>query len=191
MKNIWVAGLLLMLFSACHHNDKQQQKKEITPTEVVIPPVANDDTIVPPPSHSSSPTHQEEQRHTLQRDTAEITNLRLFRRKQKGFYNRTLMVGEWLKGTDHEQDLANGKGYRWDTGEDIQREEAQSFTWTLDSNLLTFKMHLEFGALVIREYLVTFVDEETLVYQSAYGDSYMWEKVPSFSRSDSTSKAEE
>jgi len=31
---------------------------------------------------------------------------------------------------------------------------------------------------MIRQYVVTFVDDETLVYRDAYGGSYMWDKVP-------------
>lgn len=114
----------------------------------------------------------------LQQDTAEVTNLRIFARKQRTIYSPQLMIGEWLRENEHEQYIADGTGNRWDTGEDIYREEAQKFSWTMDSNLLTIKYTMALGGVMLRHYVVTFVDDETLVYRDAYGDSYMWEKTP-------------
>lgn len=176
----------LLLFAACHHNDTSQPEERGTapskmPADTVRVPVPVD-TIPVPPRHSST--------FTLQQDSAERVDFSLFRRKQRVIYDPALIVGEWIRGSEHEQYTADGKGCRWDPGEDIQREEAQDFTWTMDSNMLMFKFRLNFGALVVREYMVTFVDDETLVYQSAYGDSYMWEKVPSVSHTDSIPAAE-
>lgn len=113
----------------------------------------------------------------LQQDSAEVTNLRIFARKQRIIYSPQLMIGEWQHENEHEQYIADGTGRRWDTGDDLGREEAQSFRWTMDSNLLTFEYRMTFGAVVLRQYVVTFVDDETLVYSDIYGTSYMWDKV--------------
>lgn len=67
----------------------------------------------------------------------------------------------------------------WDTGEDIRKEEAQRFNWSLDSNLLTLTFRAALGGVVPKLYLVTFVDNENLSYRNAYDDSYLWDKVPS------------
>lgn len=80
---------------------------------------------------------------------------------------------------EHEEYFADNTGRRWDTSEDIQRDEAQVFTWTLDSNFLTLKYTMAFGAVMVRQYVVTFVDNESLVYRDAFGDSFMWDKVVS------------
>lgn len=80
---------------------------------------------------------------------------------------------------EHEEYFADNTGRRWDTSEDIQRDEAQVFSWTLDSNFLTLKYTMAFGAVMVRQYVVTFVDNESLVYRDAFGDSFMWDKVVS------------
>ena len=116
--------------------------------------------------------------HQLQEDTAAVTNLRIVARKQRVIYSPALLVGEWQRDNEHEQFVSDGKGSRWDIGDDVSREEAQSFTWTMDSNLLTFRYNMTLGAVLLRQYVVTFVDDETLVYRDAYGGSYMWAKVP-------------
>lgn len=117
-------------------------------------------------------------RITPQRDTAEETHLRIFARKQRTLYSPQLLIGEWQRENEHEQYMADGTGRRWDTGDDIYRDEAQVFCWTMDSNLLTFEYRMTLGAVMLRQYVVTFVDDETLVYRDAYGDSFMWGKVP-------------
>ncbi len=175
MRRWLIATMLLLLFVACHHGDKQQPSQDSTPA--VPPPVVADtvptpaaDTVVPVVRPKVYITHE---------DSIERTNLRLFtRKKQRTIYSPALIVGEWLRETKHMTITPDGKGGLWDTGDDIRREEAQPFSWTMDSNLLTFEHHLTLGAVVMRMYVVTFVDDETLVYRNAYGESYMWEKAP-------------
>ena len=139
-----------------------------------MPPAAVIDTL----SHSVADTVvvKVPRRHTIHRDTADETNW-IFSRKKPVIYDPKLLVGEWLRDTEHEVYFADSTGMRWDTSDDIMREEAQVFRWTMDSNSLTIKYTLTFGALMIRQYEVTFVDDETLVYRDAFDDSYMWEKV--------------
>lgn len=112
----------------------------------------------------------------LRQDSAEITNLRLLTRKQKVIYDASLLVGEWVRGTEHEVYLADGTGRMWDTGDDVSDTEAQRFSWTLDSNLLTHICHLELGGVVPKRYVVTFADDENLSYNDPYGKAYLWDK---------------
>ena len=81
------------------------------------------------------------------------------------------------RGSEREIYMADGSGRYWDASDDVEREEAQSFSWTMDSNLLTFTCRMRLGGVMVREYVVTFVDDETLVYCDAYGGSFMWDKV--------------
>ena len=174
MKRLWIIATTMLLLTACHHNDKPQPTDSIpmaTPTSTVT-----NDSIQPSPKDSSKTiTHKTE--YTLQQDSADAVNLRLFTRKQRKIFDPSLMVGEWLLGTRHMVYCLDGSGYLWDPGVDLRRDEAQDFKWTMDSNLLTFEHPLTLGGVVMRMYVVTFVDDESLVYRNAYGSSYMWEKV--------------
>lgn len=183
MKKRLVAAVLLMvagdlLFTCCRH--KQQETRWDT---LGTPPVVSDSSSVAdsvPSVDTADRVSATSTRGTsvLRRDTVEVTNLRLLARKQRTIYSPTLLVGEWLRGSEHEHYMADGSGNRWDTGDDIDRWEAQTFSWTMDSNLLTMKYTMSLGGIVVRQYVVTFVDDETLVYRDAYGSSYMWDKVP-------------
>ena len=72
---------------------------------------------------------------------------------------------------------ADGSGRYWDTKEDVSREEAQSFRWTMDSNLLLLEMRMDMGGVIYRQYVVTFVDDETMVYRDKFDRSFMWDKA--------------
>lgn len=180
MRRLYTVMMATLLLTACHSKQKNPDSPIATDTvqdtTTYVHPISSDGEHEWQVGTDHQP--QTTDGHTIHRDTAETTNLRLFARKQKTIYSPALMVGEWLRGSEHEQYLSDGTGRHWDTGDDIQRDEAKSFTWTLDSNLLTFKYNIALGGLMVRQYVVTFVDDETLVYSDAYGDSYMWDKLP-------------
>lgn len=174
MKRLWLLMLVALLVAACHRGGKEKDEAVVADTVAV----AAADTL----TVSQVDTVKGSNRtvvYEVMRDSAEVTNLRLFTRKQRVIYDPALLAGEWINGSEHEQYIAGGGGKRWDTSDDVSRSEAQSFSWTMDSNLLTIKYTMALGALMMRMYVVTYVDDETLVYRDAYGDSYMWEKVPS------------
>lgn len=178
--NIVIAGRWLvlgcvLLLAGCHSRTESQEtdSESVADTQVV----AEVDTI--PQVVADTAEVVTKKVHVLQHESPEITNLRLFARKQRTIYSPSLMVGEWLRAAEHEEYFADNTGRRWDTSEDIQRDEAQVFTWTLDSNFLTLKYTMAFGAVMVRQYVVTFVDNESLVYRDAFGDSFMWDKVVS------------
>lgn len=174
MKRLWLVVAVALLTAACHRGGKEKDEAVVADTVAV----AAADTL----TVFHADTVKGSSRivvHEVMQDSAEVTNLRLFTRKQRVIYDPALLAGEWINGSEHEQYIAGGGGKRWDTGDDVSRSEAQSFNWTMDSNLLTIKYTMAFGGLMIRMYVVTYVDDETLVYRDSYGDSYMWEKVPS------------
>ena len=181
-KRLVVAVLLFvvgdLLFTCCHHK-QHETKSDTLGTPSVMSDSSNVVDSVPSADRagrvSATSTRDE---LVLRRDTAEVTNLRLLARKQRTIYSPALLVGEWQHEGEHEQYIADGSGNRWDIGDDIDRREAQPFSWTMDSNLLTMKYTMSLGGIVVRQYVVTFVDDETLVYRDAYGGSFMWDKVP-------------
>ena len=138
-----------------------------------IEPAQSSDSLMPMESTTdgaaASPT-------ILRQDSAEITNLRLLTRKQKVIYDASILVGEWVRGTEHEVYLADGTGRMWDTADDVSDAEAQRFSWTLDSNLLTLICHLELGGVVPKRFVVTFADDENLSYNDPYGKAHLWDR---------------
>lgn len=122
---------------------------------------------------------QKDKETTLQMktDTAIRTDWRASTRKQSKIYSPTLLTGIWKKGSLQQQYRADGTGLRWDESDDVTHAEAQGFSWTMDSNCLTLYFTMTLGGIVPKEYVVTYADEESLVYKDAYGTSYMWDKV--------------
>lgn len=64
----------------------------------------------------------------------------------------------------------------WDAADDVSRDEAQRFDWSLDSNLLTIINRMEMGGVVPKRFVVTFADDESLSYTDLYGNAYLWDK---------------
>lgn len=167
-----IAGCLL-LATGCQRKT-ESQSVESTPD---TPPWVATDAVAPANTVADTAAKKPES-HALEQDTAEITNLRILARKQPTIYDPKLIVGEWLRNSEHEVYYADGTGKCWDSSDDIQDSEAMTFQWTMDSNLLTIKHTMQLGAVMMRLYLVTFVDEESLVYKTIFDESFMWDKVP-------------
>ena len=170
----FVAGL-----AACRQGGEEGRSEGETPAVSVAVSVdtARTDTALAefPTKGGFDAKHSQEL--ALQTDTAVRTDLRMMSRKLKVIYQPSHLYGEWTRGTEHEQYLSDGTGRFWDTGDDVGRGEALQFRWTLDSNVLRMVFSLTMGGVVPQEYLVTFVDDESLVYRDDMGDSYMWDKA--------------
>ena len=173
MKKIYVWMMLGgVMLAGCHRSHKQ-------PADTVpAAPTEPADTAPLLSADSSAATTSPRGAAHLQLDTAETTHLHLWARKQKRIYDARLMFGEWMNGASRMQLDSGGTGRSWDTSDDIMRDEAKTFTWSVDSNLLSIVYKLALGGVVPKMYLVTFVDEESLVYRDDYGMSYMWDRPP-------------
>lgn len=165
MKKWCIATLALLLLVACHR-DKQKPTSGSTTTALSADTLDSPGRMRMTPDDSlrkmgKTPraTSKVPGIHEMKLDTAETTNLRLFTRKQRTIYSPALMMGIWLRETEHEEFLPDGRGRYWDTKDDVCHEEAQSFLWTMDSNLLVLEFHLEMGAVFYRQYVVTYVDD--------------------------------
>lgn len=176
MRHLCLLAITVLLFVACHHKDRPQEAASapVTATKAVA------DTTVVPSDTVGLPTARKVV--ALQQDSAEITNLRLFTRKQRVIYSPTALVSEWLMGTMHMLYRPDGTGLTWNTADDVSREEAQRFLWSLDSNLLSLDFQMEMGAVVPKLFVVTFVDEESLAYKNVFDISFLWDKVSEESR---------
>lgn len=167
--------LLPLLLAACHRKaDTAEPPTDTTPDAVAPAPSTTTDTLAPTPDTTRTPSIPP--KAVLHIDTAELTHLRIFGRKQKTFYSPRQLEGEWVLDDWHMHLDSNGHGERWNPKEDITRDEPDRFNWTMDSNLLYLEFLLTNGAIVPKMYVVTFVDRESLVYQNAYGTAYMWDR---------------
>ena len=172
------AALLLFLsVAACHRGEKKEPDMPMAPVEETQPQKATRRHGGGFRNRGSSPFDTRD--FMINRDSVETTNRGFFSRKKVTNFSPELLEGEWRRGGEHEEYMSDGSGLYWDTDEDVRRDEAKIFTWTLDSNRLTFTYDIELGGKTMRQYYVTYVDGETLVYKDAHGDSYVWDKVPS------------
>lgn len=90
--------------------------------------------------------------------------------------DETLLYGTWKSGTLYEKYVSSGTGYTWDTADDVDESEAQSFTWELSGETLTQYHQMESStALVPKQYTITTLTETTLVY-TANGKTYTYKK---------------
>lgn len=174
MRRWWLVVVTMIMLVACHRN---REKK--APDTVSIDTTLTAEDTSAAIAIDTVGTHKPSQVYEMHRDTAEMTNLRILARKQRTIYSPSLMVGEWQRETLHELYYADGSGRSWDTKDDVSREEAQPFRWTMDSNLLLMEIPMEMGGILYRQYVVTFVDDETLVYRDRFDRSFMWDKATS------------
>ena len=166
--------VVLMTVTGCHRKKEKPQVVESPDVEVIVDSSAKNvkgGTVV------GENTSKGESELQFQTDTATQKDWRGFARKQSKIYSPALLTGIWKKGSLQQQYRADGTGLRWDEADDVSHAEAQGFSWTMDSNCLTLYFTMTLGGIVPKEYLVTYVDEESLVYKDAYGTSYMWDKV--------------
>lgn len=169
-----LALIIFLLLAGCHRGSKQPPTSTVPVCESTTPPPDSPALHVIDSTTISKPGNNEA--HTMKLDTAETTNLRLFARKQRTIYSPDLLAGIWHRDDEHEEYLPDGTGRYWKTGDDVSRDEAQTFLWTMDSNLLVLEFHLALGGMFYRQYVVTFVDDESLVYRDNFDRSFMWDK---------------
>lgn len=93
-----------------------------------------------------------------------------------GGFDESLLYGRWKSGTLYEKYSSSGSGWTWDTADDVDESEAQSFTWTLDGDKLTQLHQMEASTAVVpKQYTITTLTETTLVY-TANGKTYTFKK---------------
>jgi hypothetical protein len=97
--------------------------------------------------------------------------------KEDTTYDQTLLTGKWQSGTLFYNYFADGTGTTWDTSDNVTEAEAQAFTWTLVSDIMTHIHILEMGGSVPKIYTVTELTETTLKYHDDFGVNFSFTKV--------------
>ena len=85
--------------------------------------------------------------------------------------NPELIVGRWKTNAEqpyYEVYYANGTGKMWDTAEDVQEEDADTFDWSIDSNnKLTQIIHFQEGQADLPQYCnILILNETTFKYNN-------------------------
>ncbi len=93
----------------------------------------------------------------------------------KNKFDEADLIGRWKSGTLWERYSSSGSGATWDTSDDVDEDEAQTFTWTLDGETLTQYHQMEMGGTVPKTYKITTLTATTLVY-TANGKTYTFTK---------------
>jgi hypothetical protein len=93
-------------------------------------------------------------------------------------FDETMLYGKWRSGTLFYKYYSGGDGTTWDTSDDVSEDEAQAFSWTLESDNLTHIYIMESGGSgVPKIYTVTELTESSLKYKDDFGKSYSFTKV--------------
>ena len=102
-------------------------------------------------------------------------------------FDSALLVGKWSRtspyataenqGDEFYRYDRDGKGATWDTADSVKEEEAQTFSWTLEKDLLTLLHDMEMGeSKVPKYYTVMVLDDKTLTYKDDFGKSFTFKK---------------
>ena len=95
---------------------------------------------------------------------------------EEDVFDEALLIGKWKSGTLHYRYDADNTGVSWDTVEDINEEEGQGFSWTLERSELTHIHVIEIGGGVQKTYTVTRLTATTLSYKDDF-DTYTFTRV--------------
>ena len=92
-------------------------------------------------------------------------------------FDSALLIGKWSRNTEFYRYDNGGKGATWDTKDDVSEEEAQTFSWTLEKDLLTLTHDMEIGESKVTEsYTITVLDASTLTYKDDLLKSFTFKK---------------
>jgi hypothetical protein len=92
--------------------------------------------------------------------------------KEDDFFDKSLLTGKWKSGTLYYRYFDNGTGKTWDTKDDIDESEAQTFNWTLDNSTLT---HIHTGGVTVPKiYTLTELTSTNLRYRDQFLKSFSY-----------------
>jgi hypothetical protein len=96
--------------------------------------------------------------------------------KEDTSFDESLLIGKWVSGTIHFKYLSDHNGSTWDTADDVNEEEGQKFTWSLNKSDLTQIHIIEMGGNITKSYTVTELSNTTLKYHDSFGKSATFTK---------------
>ncbi|MBI9058398.1 MAG: hypothetical protein JEZ01_11605 [Labilibaculum sp.] len=86
-------------------------------------------------------------------------------------FDEALIVGKWKSGTLFERYDQDNSGATWDTADDVEEDEAQEFTWTIDKDQLEQIHIIVNGGKVPKVYTITDLTATSMEYEDAYGET--------------------
>jgi hypothetical protein len=93
-------------------------------------------------------------------------------------WNQNLLLGKWvLNNTIFYKFMSDYNGLTWDEADDINEAEAQKFTWSLKKSLLNLSFETMTGKNVDKNYIVTLLNSDSLVYKDDSGFENILTKV--------------
>ena len=104
-------------------------------------------------------------------------------------FDAALLIGKWERTSPYATAEKPGKecyrydrggtGATWDTSEDVPEEDSQTFTWTLEKDLLTLLHDMEMDSTkkVPKYYTITALDDKTLTYKDDFKNSFTFKKA--------------
>lgn len=83
-------------------------------------------------------------------------------------FDKALMTGKWVSGTEYYYFASDGNGYTWDSSE-VTEQDAQDFTWSLSGSVLTInhKMGIS-SAQITKIYTLQTLSSTTLKFKDDY-----------------------
>ena len=102
-------------------------------------------------------------------------------------FDADLLIGKWSRtspyataenqGSEFYRYDKGGTGAHWDTADDVSEEEAQTFSWRLEKDLLTIEHDKEIDSTTVpKHYTLTVLNASTLTYKDDFGKSYTFKK---------------
>ncbi|MCT4639222.1 MAG: lipocalin family protein [Bacteroidales bacterium] len=91
-------------------------------------------------------------------------------------FDESLIIGKWKSGTLFERYDIGKTGATWDTADDVDESEAQTFTWTLEKDQLEQIHIIQNGGKVPKTYTVTALTATTLSYKDNFGKTKTFSK---------------
>ncbi len=93
-------------------------------------------------------------------------------------FDISLLPGKWQQGTLYYTYNSDGTGKTWDTADDVQEDEAQTFDWYFTNPELTQEHKMEIGSGIIPKiYTITTLTSTTLSYTDSFEVTHTFTKV--------------
>jgi len=91
--------------------------------------------------------------------------------------DQSLLIGTWKSSAVYQEFKADGNGSTWDVAEDVSKDEAQTFKWTLEGNELMIMHNQEMTRAIPKNYTITKLTATDLQYRDDLGKEYSFKKV--------------
>ncbi len=91
-------------------------------------------------------------------------------------FDESLLYGTWVSNTEYYTYNEDGTGVSWDTDDDVEESEAQSFRWILERSNFTHIHILEIGGETPKHYKLLMLTAGTLKYKDDF-NTFIFTKV--------------